>query len=134
MDEKIRERDMETCGIKRIIIAGGRDFYDFRKLFMNCFTITTQYSLDKYILQIISGGYKGADELGEEFAEHEGLEVIKFPANWDKYGKSAGPLRNIEMAENADILIAFWNGKSKGTKHMIDVALKKGLEVHVFRY
>lgn len=83
---------------------------------------------------IVSGTARGADTLGEEYGESAGLLVHKRPADWDSYGKVAGFIRNKEMAEEADGLIAFWDGKSKGTKHMIDVALDKGIEVHVFRY
>ena len=57
-----------------------------------------------------------------------------FIPQWDKYGKKAGYLRNVEMAENANALIAFWDGKSKGTKHMIDIATERNLPIRVIRY
>ena len=57
-----------------------------------------------------------------------------FPADWDKYGKRAGYLRNVQMAEYADALLAFWDGESRGTKNMIDEALSRGLKVGVKRY
>lgn len=79
-------------------------------------------------LEIISGTANGADKLGERFAKEYNLKIKRFPANWDLYGKSAGYKRNEQMAlyakEDNGILIAFWNGKSKGTKHMIDIANK----------
>ena len=83
---------------------------------------------------IISGGATGADALGEQFAKENNLELIVVPANWEKYGRAAGPRRNAEMAEMADALIAFWDGKSRGTKNMIETAEKKGLLVRVVNY
>jgi hypothetical protein len=85
-------------------------------------------------VEIVSGTAAGADTLGERYAQEKGYEVKKFPAQWDLYGKSAGYKRNQQMAEYADGLIAFWDGKSRGTKHMIDIATNKGLKVRVIRY
>ena len=75
----------------------------------------------------------GSDGGGERFAHDFSLPVTRFPANWDAHGKRAGFLRNQEMAEHADALIALWDGHSRGTKSMIDIATKKGLAVHVHR-
>ena len=86
------------------------------------------------MLKIIQGGALGADFLGKQAAATVGVPSKEFPANWDKYGKTAGVIRNKLMAQNADMLCAYWNGRSRGTKNMIDTALKQGLEVHVFRY
>ena len=61
-------------------------------------------------------------------------KCYRFPADWDKYGKAAGYKRNGEMARNADALIAFWDGKSRGTKHMIDLAKKYDLQARVVMY
>lgn len=119
----------------RIIIAGGRDFSDYELV---------KSTLDKYLkdikddVVIISGTARGADQLGERYARENNLMVKRFPADWDLYGKSAGPIRNKSMAEYAaqeqGVLFAFWNGKSKGTKSMINFAEKYGLDVHVVRY
>ena len=84
-------------------------------------------------LEIVSGTARGVDQLGERYALERGLKLKKFPANWDKYGRKAGYLRNKEMAEYARILIAFWDGKSKGTKHMIDLAQKYGVFIIIER-
>jgi hypothetical protein len=115
----------------RIIIAGSRDFNDQK---------TVDEAVDKFInqlpcskIQIISGGARGADRLGENYARARHYELKIFPARWDRYGKRAGYIRNEEMAENADALIAFWDGKSPGTKHMIDIARDKGLNVTVIQ-
>lgn len=125
----------------RIIIAGGRDFV---------FISMLEESLDEYIeklsedakrrITIISGGAVGADTLGERYAKERGYSLIQFPANWDKYGKRAGYIRNAEMAKYAvadgsyGVLFAFWDCESKGTKNMIETAEKYGLEVNVVSY
>ena len=89
---------------------------------------------------IISGTARGADKLGELYAERTGLSTYRFSADWDGLGKRAGYVRNAEMAKfavkdgNYGVLVAFWDGKSKGTKHMIDLANKYGLEVYVVNY
>lgn len=67
------------------------------------------------------------------WARRNNVPVEKYPANWDKYGKSAGYIRNEEMAKVADSLLAIWDGKSRGTKHMIDIATKKGLTVFIYK-
>ena len=114
----------------KVIIAGGRNFRDYNKLRESCDNIL----VNQKELEIVSGTAAGADTLGERYAQEKGYEVKKFPAQWDLYGKSAGYKRNQQMAEYADGLIAFWDGKSKGTKHMIDIANKMGLKVRVVRY
>ncbi len=83
------------------------------------------------ITEIVSGTARGIDQAGELFGEWKKIPVIKFPANWDKHGKGAGYIRNNQMANYADALIAVWDGKSRGTKHMISEAEKKGLKVFV---
>jgi hypothetical protein len=83
---------------------------------------------------VIAGGARGADSLARQMATQFRLKYREFPADWDKHGKSAGYKRNEDMARNADGLVAFWDGYSKGTKHMIDIALREGLEVHVYFY
>lgn len=111
----------------RVIIAGSR-------------TITSEIDVikaveasgwHKEITQVICGGADGADRLGKDFAEANGIPIRMFTPNWDKYGKKAGVLRNVQMANHADALIAVWDGKSKGTKHMIEIALIKGLKLFV---
>ena len=84
------------------------------------------------ITEIVSGGARGVDRLGEEYAKKRHIPIQVFPADWTKYGKSAGYIRNEEMAKYADALIAVWDGESKGTGHMIDLAHKHNLEVYVY--
>ena len=81
--------------------------------------------------EVVSGGARGVDRAGEVFADTEWLPIKLFPALWDEYGKSAGYRRNVEMAKYADVLVCYWDGKSRGSKHMIDIAKKEGLEVYV---
>jgi len=114
----------------KVIIAGGRNFDDFNRLCQVCDKILKKYSN----LEIVSGAYKGADLLGEMYAAERNYPIKQFPADWRRYGKSAGLKRNIEMAAYADALIAFWDGESKGTKHMIELATKADLKVKVFYF
>lgn len=114
----------------RVIIAGGRDFDDYQLLELNC----NCYLKNKFPdIEIVSGKAKGADRLGERYAENYLLDVKEFSPDWDKFGKGAGFIRNREMAEYADALIAFWSG-SRGTSHMIDIMKKMGKLVRIVRY
>lgn len=115
----------------RVIIAGGRDFNDYPLLAKTMDELLVNIR-DEII--IISGTAKGADTLGERYAAERGYSVRFFPADWKNYGKKAGFLRNEEMAKNADALVAFWDGESRGTKHMIDLALRYQLKVRVKKY
>ncbi len=83
---------------------------------------------------VVSGAAPGADRLGERWAAAMNIPCFRFPADWDRYGKAAGYIRNETMAANAEALIALWDGRSPGTKHMIDIARKKGLKVYVHRF
>ena len=116
----------------RIIVAGGRHFNDYLKL-----TKTLNHMLSilpKGDIEIVSGKAKGADHLGELYASDNNLSVALFPADWDTYGKAAGYRRNAEMADYGTHLVAFWDGESRGTKSMIELAKKKGLKVSVVKY
>ena len=114
----------------KVIIAGGRDFNDYDLLKKKC----DHYLSNKKDVVIVCGMARGADLLGKKYAADINCYVAEFPADWDKYGKSAGYKRNEEMAIYADALIAFWDEKSKGTKHMIDLATKHNLLVRVVNY
>ena len=97
----------------KVIVAGGRDFNNY-KVLNNVLTM-----LSHNIDEVVSGDATGADTLGARWAEENNIPVHHFPADWEKYGKQAGYIRNAEMGEYADALVAFWDGKSKGTGHMI---------------
>lgn len=115
----------------KVIIAGGRDFDNFRLLSTKVNSILCEITSD---IEIVCGCAKGADDLGRKYAKNLGYKIKEFPADWDAHGKFAGVKRNREMAEYADALIAFWDGKSKGTKNMIEEAKKRGLKVRVIKY
>lgn len=117
----------------KVIIAGSRGFGNYQLLKKKCNYILSK-KRDEYNIVIISGGANGADKAGEKYAKDEKFDLEVYPANWKKYGKSAGFRRNEQMGEIADALIAFWDGESHGTKHMIDIATKKGIEVNVINY
>lgn len=72
--------------------------------------------------------------LGRRYAEEHGIPFVSYPANWEVYGNRAGYIRNEKMAANADALVAFWDGYSHGTAHMIRLAKEYGLSVRVIRF
>lgn len=117
----------------KVIIAGGRDFTKPVKVDM---AMGDVYGHDVLYdnLEVVCGGARGADTEGQGWAERHGVDVKMFPADWDKHGRAAGPIRNSQMGDYADVLVAFWDEKSKGTAHMIKDARKKGLRVYVFNY
>lgn len=124
----------------RIIIAGGRDFENYFLLKTTVIEKISEKNPFPYEAVIVSGMARGADKLGVQFANELGLKLYRFPAEWERLGKRAGYARNVEMAKfasegnNKGMLIAFWDGKSKGTKHMIDTAKRYGIEVHIVNY
>src|SRR5690625_410128 len=120
----------------KIIVAGSRDFGDYELLKKELIQIITTKSVTENIehFEIVSGTARGADTLGEKFAKEFGYFVKRFPADWNKLGKRAGYVRNAQMRDYADACICFWDGESKGTKHMIDLAIEKNLEVFVVQY
>lgn len=117
----------------RVIVAGGRNFTDYTLMEKN---------LDAALVNrlphvvIIHGDCKGADRLSEIYAKARGLQYERVPAEWDKYGDSAGPKRNEEMARDkqADACVVFWDGKSRGSWNMIKMAKKYKLALRVVRY
>ena len=113
----------------RLIIAGGRNFFDYELLEKEA----KEFIGGKKAV-IISGLARGADTLACDFAAEHGHPLEGFHAEWDKYGRSAGIRRNKLMAKSADHLLAFWDGKSRGTMHMIDFAHSKNLVVKVIEY
>ena len=112
----------------RVIIAGGRHFRDYALLRSFCDRVLNDYTPT---IQVVSGGAFGADALGERYAREHGYPVKRFPADWEKHGTAAGPIRNREMAENGDVLVAFWDLHSRGTASMIYEAQKKDLTIFV---
>ena len=110
----------------RVAVIGSRNFSDYQKV---------KKVLDQLeISLIVSGGAKGADTLGYQYALENSIETLIFRAEWDKYGKSAGYIRNVDIIDNSDIVLAFWDGKSKGTLHSINLAKKKGKALLIIKY
>ena len=112
-----------------LIIAGSRDFNDYNLLrdAVNYYLVSRNLTE----VTIVSGKARGADTLGEKYAKEKGFPVLEFPADWNRYGKSSGHIRNRQMGDISHGLVAFWDGKSPGTKGMIDYAKKKGLNILV---
>lgn len=124
----------------RVIIAGGRKFDDYEamKEALKEWKKERKVKSDDKIT-VICGCAEGADDLGRKWAFENNYEVAEFPANWKLLGKTAGILRNKEMAKFAaesddNALLAFWNGKSKGTKNMIDTAIQHKIPITILSY
>jgi hypothetical protein len=115
----------------KVIIAGGRGFSDYELLKQKC---DFYFSMLDGNIEIVSGKCRGADKLGERYANEKGYPIKEFPAQWDTLGKRAGHVRNGLMALYADALIAFWDGVSDGTADMITQAEREGLNVKIVRY
>jgi hypothetical protein len=114
----------------KLAVVGSRGFNDYELL---------KSKLDKIhsvkpISVIVSGGAQGADSLGERWARENRIEILIFLPEWDKYGKSAGYKRNVQIIESADAVIAFWDGESKGTQHSINIAKEKNKPTAIIRY
>lgn len=109
--------------IKKVLVAGCRNYNNYAeaKKFIDNAIIRIK---NKYTLVFVSGTCRGADLLGEKYAIENGFEVERYPADWDRYGKSAGPKRNETMARISDFVICFWDGESKGTKSLINYVNK----------
>lgn len=118
----------------KLIVAGGRDFDDYKLMSSKLEKIRKAVWDTADDLEIVCGKARGADTLGEEWAKENHVGVAYFPADWDKYGKSAGYRRNEQMAKYGDALLAFWDGASKGTGHMINLAKKYEIPVMVVKY
>lgn len=111
----------------KVIIAGSRGITDY-----DCLMEAIQLCPFIDITEIVSGNAKGVDSLGEEWALNHARPCTKFPASWVELGKSAGFVRNVQMADYADALIAIWDGQSKGTFHMIGEMVRHNKPVFVY--
>jgi hypothetical protein len=115
-------------GLMKLIIAGSRTFTDYQRL---CQVLAP----DRHrIAQVITGGARGADRLGYRWAWKHAIKHQHFRADWERFGKSAGVRRNYQMAQAGDLLLAFWDGRSAGTRHMISCMQQRGKPVVVVRF
>lgn len=116
----------------KLIVAGSRKYDDARYAFSVLEKILK--TLPDTDIVIVSGGAKGADTIGEQFAKSKGLQTEILIPDWDGQGKKAGYMRNESMAKISQGLCAFWNGESPGTKHMLSLAHKYKLNIHLEIY
>ncbi len=114
----------------KLIIAGSRHYnnYEHVEHAVDIFLATTGITPT----EIVSGGARGVDALGERYAQERGIPLTRFPANWDEHGRAAGPIRNAEMATYADVLVAFSSG-GRGTENMIAQMATAGKPRHVVK-
>jgi hypothetical protein len=120
----------------KLIVAGGRDFDDYVKLHEQLMLLASTTYLDRNV-SIVSGMARGADALAVRFAKVEKVQLYEFHANWRPngvYDNGAGHKRNRDMGDFADGLLAFWDGKSSGTKGMIDYMQRLRKPVHIVSY
>ena len=119
----------------KVIVAGGRDFNDYELLKETLDNFQQEYG---NIAEVVSGGARGSDKLGEQYANENNIPIKRFVPDWEGLGKKAGFVRNRKMGDYAKeyngMLVAFWDKQSKGTKGMIDYATKIGLESVVVHY
>lgn len=108
-------------------IVGSREFFDYNRLVFEVDNIIK----DRSVIEIVTGGAIGTDSLAERYAKDRQIPVKIIKPDWDRLGKSAGPIRNKQIVESCDILIAFWNGVSKGTKSSIEIAHKMKRETTI---
>lgn len=113
----------------KIAIVGSRNFTDMALLES---TMRKHFLNEKFT--VVSGGAKGADKLAEFFCEKNNIDIEIIYPDWQKFGKAAGIIRNQKIVELADVVVAFWDGETKGTKNTIDSAIKKGSETIVVNF
>ena len=114
----------------RVVVAGSRGFANAELLGRKLSHLLANYS----DICIISGCARGADSLGEQWALANSHKVLRMPADWHVYGKSAGYKRNVAMAEAANACVVFWDGKSRGSQHMINICEERDIPVRVIKY
>lgn len=117
----------------KLAIVGSRTFNDYELLKNEINKLISEYNITE-ITEIVSGGAKGADSLAERYAKENNLKLTIFPAEWDKYGKKAGYIRNDKIWQYADLGVAFWDGKSKGTQHSFKLAEKYKKRLKIIRF
>ena len=117
--------------MSKVVVFGSRDFNNY-KLLETKLNYYLQGIKDEII--IVSGTARGADSLGELYAKNHEYQVERYPAHWEEYGKKAGMIRNRLMAVHSDYAVGFWDGKSRGTKGMIDICKELNIPLRVVKY
>lgn len=112
----------------RLCIFGSRDFTDYEFLCKELEPLINKVSC------VISGTARGADFLGEQWAKEHNIPIEAFPADWKTYGKAAGYIRNGVLADNCNLAYGFWDGRSRGTQHMINICNDKGVPCKIIRF
>lgn len=113
------------------IVIGGCRYYNNYIAFSKIVDICLSKVKDKYYIIILSGHCSGVDTMAEQYANENNYRLEIYPAQWEKYGKAAGPKRNETMVKNSDAVIAFWDYKSRGTKNLITLAKKYNKPIRV---
>jgi len=124
---------MDMKPLFRVIIAGSRSFSDIELMRSKCDAIL-KAKADTHDIAIVSGTAGGADKMGEQYASERGYQVHRYAAKWDELGRRAGYVRNQLMMDNADAVIVFWDGVSKGSRHMMDIAEAAKAPLRVVRF
>ena len=109
----------------KVIIAGSRNIHDYKLV------VDTIQSSGYEITEVVSGTAVGPDQLGEQWARANNIPIKEMPAEWHRYGNSAGPYRNRAMADYADAAIIIWDGQSKGTRNMIENMIRRKKPYHI---
>ena len=116
----------------KIVVGGCRDFFDYPVVSYHLDTLLKQYDPADTIV-FLSGHCSGVDQLVERYAIEHAHSLILFPAEWERYGRAAGPIRNKSMVESSDQVVAFWDGKSRGTASLIGYARKLGKPITIVK-
>lgn len=114
----------------RLIIAGSRSITDIEHVQQ---VMRFAVSAGCCLIEVVSGCAPGVDQLGEQWAAQNGIPVRQFPADWARYPRRAGRMRNAEMANYADALVAIWDGASSGTRHMVQTMQALGKPVYIHK-
>ena len=121
-----------------LAVVGSRSFDDYQLMEYEIDRIFKRKWLDdpERRMCIVSGGARGADQLAKRYVKEHNKEVhyVEHPPDWKLHGKAAGKIRNVDIVKDSKMVLAFWDGKSKGTKHTLSVAQTLGTKTKVVRF
>lgn len=112
----------------KLAIIGSRGFTDYTKMS----ALMKQFLGAAKIEEVISGGATGADSLGARWAQDQGIQLTVFRPDWEKFGKSAGFIRNADIIKSSDAVVCFWDGQSRGTRHSMKLAHEQRKPIFIF--